>query len=283
MRNGIQKLETNCIADLPSLSLLNLNGNNIQYVSSDALRNLASSWNPLKLSLSRNNLTVLPAKFVDMPYLERLSVKQSKIKRIHPLAFSMTPRLLSIDLSYNSLTEFHNGTFNLSRDLPIELFLDANMLETISGGSFQKGMTIRHLSIIGNNLRHVDPNLFTTAKILNFDASLNHLTSLPRALASPYQNYMMTFKAISNQITSIPAGAFNGKKSLLSINLMGNVVTTIEPGAFQALGSLQQLNLIGNPLTTVPSDVFQNLDGPSIYLHCNQLSPFPVITKNVTV
>jgi Leucine-rich repeat (LRR) protein len=148
MRNGIQKLETNCIADLPSLSLLNLNGNNIQYVSSDALRNLASSWNPLKLSLSRNNLTVLPAKFVDMPYLERLSVKQSKIKRIHPLAFSMTPRLLSIDLSYNSLTEFHNGTFNLSRDLPIELFLDANMLETISGGSFQKGMTIRHLYIL---------------------------------------------------------------------------------------------------------------------------------------
>jgi Leucine-rich repeat (LRR) protein len=137
--------------------------------------------------------------------------------------------------------------------------------------------------VVANNLRQIDRSLFTTVKILVLDISLNHITSLPDTLTYPHQAHMTKLTAISNQITFIPAGALTGMKWLSAINLMENSITRIEPNSFQRLEILKELNLIGNPLQTVPSNVFQDMKGTDIYLHCDRISPMPVLSKNVMV
>jgi Leucine-rich repeat (LRR) protein len=242
MDNGIHVLEVNCIVDLPFISEIDISHNNIAYIPTDALTNLSSarmSSFGFRLNVRGNPFTELPENFVDLPYLSQLNLRSTSLETIHSLAFSKTPLLTDIDLSFNRLTQIDNGTFNLT--FLTTLSLNANKLETLSGDLFRKGTTIAFFSVVDNNLRQIDRSLFTAVTIIIFDISLNRIASLPDTLTYPYQAHMAKLIVIYNQITFIPTGVLTGMKWLQYINLMGNAITDIESNALQRLEKLEEL------------------------------------------
>ena len=72
---------------------------------------------------------------------------------------------------------------------------------------------------------------------------------------------LTTIRLDDNQITTIPANAFNTNRLLTDLSLYRNAIHTIDAGAFTHLNQLQQLKLFHNSLTTlgVHSDTWGGL------------------------
>ena len=59
--------------------------------------------------------------------------------------------------------------------------------------------------------------------------------------------------------TTLPAGVFDGLRSLSDLDLSGNDLTTLPVGVFDGLRSLRYLNLRFNNFTTLPTGVFDDV------------------------
>ncbi|XP_071961247.1 G-protein coupled receptor GRL101-like [Antedon mediterranea] len=62
-----------------------------------------------------------------------------------------------------------------------------------------------------------------------------------------------------NQISTLPASAFNGLSALTDLRLEGNQIHTLEANAFSGLKSLTELRLNGHKISTLPANAFNGL------------------------
>ena len=80
----------------------------------------------------------------------------------------------------------------------------------------------------------------------------------------------------SNELSSLPAGVFEGLSSLQGLYLNSNQLSSLPAGVFEGLSSLNYLELGGNQLSSLPAGVFDNLSNLNyLYLNDNQLSSLP--------
>ena len=124
-----------------SLSILNLDSNEISVIERDALFVLKALEN---LSISKNNLTqITKNNFFNQFKLKYLDLSYNFIETIESDSFINLDNLLSLDLSYNPLISIDNNIFKgLSR--LNDLYLLNNVMFTIKRQSFN------HLSNINN-------------------------------------------------------------------------------------------------------------------------------------
>ena len=85
-----------------------------------------------------------------------------------------------------------------------------------------------------------------------------------------------TLDLVNNQLTTLPAGVFDGLSSLQGLWLNHNGLTTLPEGLFDGLSGLEVLNLDNNQLTTLPEGLFVDLTNLwELSLSNNQLTTLP--------
>eukprot|EP00903_Cladosiphon_okamuranus_P018666 g17180.t1 len=105
--------------------------------------------------------------------------------------------------------------------------------------------------------------------------SENDLTTLPAGIFEGLTS-LEFFYLRSNPLTTLPAGIFEGLTSLKILALSDDALTTLPAGIFEGLTSLDSLSLDGNDLTTLPAGIFEGLTALEyLNLEDNDLTTLP--------
>ena len=126
--NRISCLPDGVFANCYLYGSLNLNNNQLTYITEETLRIGGDASVLLHVSLDRNHLTYLPANLtLNMPFLESFGFYQNEISAIHP-----DVRLFAniVSLSENRLTCLPDGM--VYNNTSLHITLDHNQLPTIS-------------------------------------------------------------------------------------------------------------------------------------------------------
>ncbi|XP_005878739.2 PREDICTED: LOW QUALITY PROTEIN: podocan [Myotis brandtii] len=257
------------------------------------------------LILSSNFLRHVPKHLP--PALYKLHLKNNKLEKIPPGAFSELSNLRELYLQNNYLTDegLDNETFWKLSSLEY-LDLSSNNLSRVPAG-LPRSLVLLHLE--KNAIRSVDADVLTPIRSLEY--LLLHSNQLrahgihPRAFQGPKQlilhnqitgigrddfatTYFLEELNLSyNRITSpqVHRDAFRKLRLLRSLDMSGNRLHTLPPGcnrlrsralgpsAWADLAHLQLLDIAGNQLTEIPGGLPESLE--YLYLQNNKISTVP--------
>lgn len=220
------------------------------------------------------NLDVIPIAL--NPSIQRIVLKENRIKIVDAAAFQFYGDLKNVDLSSNHLFTIPNGSFDAQRHL-VELHLKHNKisaltektfqglksltvlnlrdnyLETLNSGLFAYLSKLEELDLGQNRISKVEPGAFQklgTLRVLYLDD--NQLRTIPSPALAP-------MKALAelhigwNAFSSLPDDAFKGLEQLAVLDIMGAGLDNISDGAFRGLNALRSLKLSSNKLREVPT------------------------------
>uniref|UniRef100_A0A8D0G1M9 Fibromodulin n=1 Tax=Sphenodon punctatus TaxID=8508 RepID=A0A8D0G1M9_SPHPU len=176
--NQISKIPSNVLEGLENLTALYLNHNQLNEIGT-ALRGLKSL---ILIDLSYNNLRRVPDGLPGS--LEQLYLEHNYVYSIPDDYFKVSPKLLYIRLSHNSLTNdgLSSNTFNTSSIL--ELDLSYNRLQKIPRVS----TNLENLYLQGNQINEfsissfctvVDVMNFSKLQVLRLDGNVIHRNAMP--------------------------------------------------------------------------------------------------------
>ncbi|KAJ0032657.1 hypothetical protein NQD34_002738 [Periophthalmus magnuspinnatus] len=270
--NMINEVTTEHVSHLHLLETLNLQNNGL---SSDGLEDegLEMLEQLAFLYLANNKLTSAPKA---LPHsLVSADFTSNELTRIYPYTFGYKPKLRSVYLHNNNLTNSNlpehmfNGSNSLEvlamssnlltevpRNLPAslhQLHLKSNRLRAIPAGAFENLSNLRELHLQDNLLssQGIGPMAFSDLKRLEYlDLSNNNLSVVPSGL--PKSLLMLHLE--KNSIHSIPADSLSSLRSLEYLVIHNNKLRsrTIHPAAFQGLKKLHTLHMYNNLLERVP-------------------------------
>lgn len=270
--NKIKEITVEHISHLHQLETLNLQNNwltsaGLEDEGFEMLEELAY------LYLANNKLTSAP--IVLPPSLVSADFAANQLTKIYPYTFGQKPKLRSVYLHNNKLTDAgfpehaFNGSDNLEilimssnllrvvpRNLPSSLFrlhLKSNKLEEIPAGAFDTLSNLRELYLQSNLLNNegMDNKTFSELSSLEFlDLSNNNLSVVPTGLP----RNLVLLHLEKNSILSIPGDALTSVRNLEYLLLHNNKLRSrsIHPSAFRGLKKLHTLHLYNNLLERVP-------------------------------
>ncbi|KAM6442315.1 transforming growth factor beta activator LRRC33 [Liasis olivaceus] len=162
-------------------------------------------------------------------------------------------------------------------DLPAgieELFLDANVIQTLSNASFIQYQVLQNLSLCANGLELIEPGAFlgirnlslltvannflslsysvtaaalwTLTSLRRLDLSGNQLTELMMGSLIQHLSSLESLSIARNAIMRLDDSHFRNLPKLQYLDLQQNYIFEIEVGAFESMPVLQQLNLAYN-------------------------------------
>ncbi|XP_053718527.1 podocan [Synchiropus splendidus] len=270
--NKIEEITVEHISHLHQLETLNLQNNlltseGLEDEGFETLDELAY------LYLANNQLTSAPK--VLPPSLVSADFAANQLTRIYPYTFGHKPKLRSVYLHNNKLTDaalpehMFNGSDNLEiltmssnflrivpSNLPSALYrlhLKSNKLEKIPAGAFNGLPNLRELYLQNNLLTNdgMDNETFSQLSSLEcLDLSNNNLSVVPKGLP----RNLVLLHLEKNSIRSIPQDALVSVRNLEYILLHNNKLKSrsIHPSAFQGLKKLHTLHMYNNLLERVP-------------------------------
>lgn len=270
--NKIEEITVEHISHLHQLETLNLQNN---WLSTDGLED--EGFEMLEelayLYLANNKLTSAPK--VLPPSLISADFAANQLVRIYPYTFGYKPKLRSVYLHNNKLTDaglpdhMFNGSDNLEiitmssnflrvvpKNLPTSLYrlhLKNNKLEKIPAGAFDNLPNLRELYLQNNLLSNegMDNETFSQLSSLEcLDLSNNNLSIVPKGMP----RNLVLLHLEKNSIRSIPGDALTSVRSLEYLLLHNNKLRSrsIHPTAFQGLKKLHTLHMYNNLLERVP-------------------------------
>ncbi|XP_041646513.1 podocan [Cheilinus undulatus] len=270
--NKIEEITVEHISHLHQLETLNLQNNwlttdGIEDEGFEMLEQLAY------LYLANNKLTSAP--MVLPPSLVSADFAANQLTKIYPYTFGHKPKLRSVYLHNNKLTDaglpehMFNASDNLEiltmssnflrvvpRNLPPSLYrlhLKSNKLEKIPAGAFDDLPNLRELYLQNNLLSNegMDNETFSQLSSLEcLDLSNNNLSVVPKGLP----RNLVLLHLEKNSIRSIPGDALTSVRNLEYLLLHNNKLRSrsIHPAAFQGLKKLHTLHMYNNLLERVP-------------------------------
>ena len=205
------------LKDLRGLEGLNLSGNSIESLSSDAFSDLESLT---ELDVSGNGLTSLPAVngLTTLTSLKAFGNALPYLPAVNGLV-----NLTYFDVSGNELT-----------GLP-----DVSALTKVT-----------HFDVSANSLVGL-PDVTGLEALTNLDASGNALSVFPDLMGL---TALTRLDLSGNGIEELPSDAFSGLSGLEIIRLDDNELTSLPQGIFVGLESLTTVWLDGNPKSSSPRD-----------------------------
>lgn len=127
-----------------------------------------------------------------------------------------------------------------------------------------------------NSIQSIETNSFTGSSIGNLDLSYNRLNSLAPGLFTSLAETLTNLQIISNELTTLPSGAFAGLTRLESLRLSANSFGTLPNDAFAGLDNLILLHLVNNGLSEPTPELFSGLSSlTEIHLESNGISVLP--------
>ena len=275
--------------NFPKLEVLNLNYNKIKQLPTQLFN--STNWSSLRsLNLQHNSLTGIPPGIFSPLYLKNM---------------------IRISLSYNNLTTF---SMNSSALINLQyLSLNHNQITSLTPKEFVHLKKLRDLGLNFNNIKYLEPGLFTSNLLISLRLSGNWLETVPDNLfagkisktlkvlrlrrnlltAVPqcfYQSnaskaVLLKLRVLDlsyNNINDLPNDLFNSSSwSLLrSMDISHNKISILPDGIFQSvyLFSLKKLNLSFNNLKTLSKYLFHNhalSNLCSLRLSHNQITVLP--------
>ncbi|KAK2836024.1 hypothetical protein Q5P01_016508 [Channa striata] len=270
--NKIEEITVEHISHLHQLQTLNLQNNQLtteglEDEGFEMLEQLAY------LYLANNKLTSAPK--VLPPSLVSADFAANQLTKIYPYTFGHKPKLRSVYLHNNKLTDagFPDDMFNASttleiltlssnflrvvpKNLPSNLYrlhVKSNKLEKIPAGAFDNLRKLRELYLQNNLLSNegMDNETFSQLSSLEcLDLSNNNLSVVPKGLP----RNLVLLHLEKNSIRSLPGDALTSVRNLEYLLLHNNKLRSrsIHPAAFQGLKKLHTLHMHNNLLERVP-------------------------------
>lgn len=193
---------------------------NFQRINSDMFSNFRSLR---KLELKCYYLNSIRTKnFSRMPYLEYLSITETKVNKIEKDAFHGLFQLKCLILSSNELVDIEAECFTGLDHLEF-LVLNQNKIEQIKEKTFESLINLKALELVENQIKILHQNSFSglfNLKILNLNYNRSSL--------------------------NINDTAFDSLVNLEILDLASNTMVHLNPLIFEKITNLRYLNLSNN-------------------------------------
>ncbi|CAD7081148.1 unnamed protein product [Hermetia illucens] len=237
---SLNRLEAGLFDNLPSLKMIDLSKNGINWIHLRALYRLPS-LNYLKLSDNQiSDVGMVGRVIKDLENLMKLKLDRNLINVLNEGSFVDLRMLGELYLNDNHITEIQYGSFHRTPNLRL-VFLQNNRIKRIHPESFlqSSGSGVEFLYLQNNEIDHIE-----------------ELRSLLDALPA------LKFLDMSNNfITEIPFGVLRGHGTLEQLHLDNNAIRMIDRDALMAMPALRELRLRNNSLTEILPAPFWNLPG----------------------
>ncbi|CAL1603770.1 unnamed protein product [Knipowitschia caucasica] len=239
--NNITELPAFVFKNLPYLEELRLAGNDLSFIHPEALSGLQH----LKVLMLQNNqlMTVPSAALKNLNSLQSLRLDANHITSVPDVSFEGLQQLRHLWLDDNNLREVPVGSLTLQTNLQA-LTLALNRISYIPDNAFANLTSLVVLHLHNNRIREIGEKSFAgLVNLETLDLNFNNLMSFPNAIQSLPKLKELGFH--SNDIASIPEGAFHNNPLLRAIHLYDNPLSAVGASAFQNLSDLQSLMLRG--------------------------------------
>ncbi|KAM0679562.1 hypothetical protein GINT2_002191 [Glugoides intestinalis] len=156
-------------------------------------------------------------------------------------------------------------------------------LEKIPDLLFDGLTKLESLSLVNNNIKELQPNLFNNLQKLEYlNLSKNKLTELPSCVFDGLVN-LKSLRLEDNNIKELQPNIFNNLQKLEYLWLYSNKLTEFPEGILSELRSLQELDLSKNEIKSFPIGFFTGLTNLNfLSLSNNKLTEIPPSILSLT-
>nr|XP_057933022.1 leucine-rich repeat-containing G-protein coupled receptor 4 [Doryrhamphus excisus] len=239
--NNITELPANVFKNFPYLEELRLAGNDLSFIHPEAL----SGLHQLKvLMLQNNQLKMVPSPALrNLHSLQSLRLDANHITTVPDDSFEGLQQLRHLWLDDNNLTEVPVDSLRHQANLQA-LTLALNRILYIPDNAFANLTSLVVLHLHNNRIKEIGGKCFTgLVNLETLDLNFNNLVVFPKAIEALPKLKELGFH--SNDIASIPEGAFQNNPLLRTIHFYDNPLTFVGATAFQNLSDLHSLMLRG--------------------------------------
>ncbi|KAM6950081.1 leucine-rich repeat-containing G-protein coupled receptor 4 [Lycodopsis pacificus] len=239
--NNITELPAFVFKNFPYLEELRLAGNDLSFIHPEAL----SGLHQLKVLMLQNNQlkTVPSAALKTLLSLQSLRLDANHITTVPEDSFEGLQQLRHLWLDDNNLTEVPVGSLRHQANLQA-LTLALNRISHIPDNAFANLTSLVVLHLHNNRIKEIGDTCFSgLVNLETLDLNFNNLMVFPKAIEALPKLKELGFH--SNDITSIPEGAFHNNPLLRTIHLYDNPLSFVGASAFQNLSDLHSLMLRG--------------------------------------
>ncbi|KAL7671507.1 hypothetical protein ACOME3_006403 [Neoechinorhynchus agilis] len=234
----------------------------------------------VRLSLSFNNISVIPAQFPQqLPLLRILRLSNNILTSESINVISRLRYLKVLDLSYNLIEHLSAQDYSSFYNLE-ELYIVGNPIKSVDKMESFKNLRYLHITYLANvtdllrnkdqysrlyefivtdgSATAFDTNLLAAApRLENLEITRNQLKSIPPGNLQTKEN-IKKFSLTFNQIKFIDENDFDYWTSLTILHLQDNKIKGFHKNAFSKLTNLRDIFLDHNLITTINSDSLRN-------------------------
>lgn len=244
------------VTDLLYVKTIIFNRDNIQAIRPNAFYNLPSLTD---LNLDENQITeIWHASLGSAATLQTLSLRKNQINKIDSSALLQLKQLKMINLNDNNLTMWDKQWFEYNYKLE-EIHIRGNRITFIPGNAFRKNLKLKEIDFSHNELTHINSDAFNGFRRLNtLYLSNNKLSTLRPDTFSMFK---------PNNKTETPTSTDNNNIVLVLPSFFRQ-----DEQVSDETNGIENLYLHANQLTYIPKLMLENLRNTKhITIHSNPL------------
>lgn len=233
---------------------------------------------PIKLDLSKRDLTKIPKEIGKLTHLVYLDLSYNQICDV-PEEISELPSLTTLKLSNNKIQQISSGIGDFL-NLAI-LDLSDNFLKNIPS-AINNLPNLNTLRLSNNQIQQILLQLINLPNLNNLDLSNNRIQKISFGLGDNLNN-LTVLDLSGNEIEEIPDAIANLRnlKSLKFGDIMGGNKIKKIPDVISSLSNLVNLSFSGNQIESIP-DTISNLSNlTTLDFSCNQIERIPDTIANL--
>lgn len=283
--NRLRLIEAETFNGLMNLHELWLPNNHMELIHSDAFMNLTRLH---YLSLKNNSLTSFPMAINKMEYLQNLDLSFNSMSNITNDTFENLKSLAALDLKYNFIGNLSRGTLRDQYSLK-NLDLSSNRIQSLEHGIFDDAIELERIELNDNLLSDINGLFMNLQNLKSLNVSRNNITWFDYALIP---TGLIHLDMHSNRIDSL--GNYFELESVLKLRFMDasfNKISEINPATFPY--GMEVASLRNNSLKIINSFTFmsktnltsmdlRNNDIQNLDINALRLRSVP-ITRNLPV